>query len=156
MRPPEAPDNPKGQSNKTTARGRHKLLQSSALSSEAVGSSESASSDSEGSGAADHSTAVRGETSPATASPAKDHPGQSARTERLESGDNPDSLIRQDQAALMLGVSNRCLENWRYRGGGPSWIRISARCIRYRRSDLVRFIEARVQTSTSDNGTNAS
>ena len=152
MRPPETPDCPKGQFNKATARRRHKLHQSSSLSSETAGSPESASSGPEGPQEVGSSIPGQGEFSPATADSATANNSQSARTGALESGDDPDSLIRQDEAVLLLGVSNRCLENWRYRGGGPSWIRISARCIRYRRSDLIQFIDERVKTNTSEDG----
>ena len=149
MHTSDTPRNPTDQADQPTARRRDNLRQSTSLSSEAAGSPASMSSDSGGSGAAEGATPASGETSPATSSPATDCPGQSLRTTGLESGDDPDSLIRQDEAALLLGVSNRCLENWRYRGGGPNWIRISARCIRYRRSDLIQFIEARVRISTA-------
>jgi len=145
MRPPETPNRLKGQSKKATVRERQELLQSSSISAATAGSTEPAGSAAEGSPGLNPSTVAEGKTPPTTATA---HPSQSAPTGGLESGDDPDSLIRQDEAALMLGVSNRCLENWRYRGGGPNWIRISARCIRYRRSDLIQFIEARVRTST--------
>jgi len=66
-----------------------------------------------------------------------------------KAGDAPDSLVRQEEAALILQVTPRCLENWRYRGGGPRWVQISSRCIRYRRSDLALFIEERVKSNTT-------
>ncbi|MBL9096234.1 MAG: hypothetical protein JNK07_04850 [Alphaproteobacteria bacterium] len=40
----------------------------------------------------------------------------------------------------MLNVSPRVLEAWRCRGGGPTFVKISARCVRYRRDDVERFI----------------
>ena len=63
---------------------------------------------------------------------------------------DPEQLLRQEQAALMLEVTPRCLENWRHRGGGPKHVRISARCIRYRRRDLLEWVEARLCQSTSE------
>lgn len=90
-----------------------------------------------------------------TPDPATGRPKQSARSPRMESGENLDSLVRQEKAAIILEVTPRCLENWRHRGGGPNFIRISARCIRYRRSDLDKWIEERVRTSTSDRGNEA-
>ena len=61
-----------------------------------------------------------------------------------------DQLVRQEQAAALLSVSPRCMENWRHRGEGPKFVRVSGRCIRYRKSDLTLFIEERVRTSTSE------
>ena len=61
-----------------------------------------------------------------------------------------DVLIRQEEAARLLGVSPRALEAWRYRGGGPGYIRISGRCIRYRRSDIMAWIAERERHSTSE------
>ncbi len=87
--------------------------------------------------------------------PAAGWPNQPTSSPRLESGENLDSLVRQEKAAIILEVTPRCLENWRHRGGGPSYVRISARCIRYRRSDLNKWIEERVRTSTSDRGEDA-
>ncbi len=152
MQPPETPDSPKRQANKTTARERQELLQPSSISAATAGSTEPAGSAAEGSQGLNPSTVAEGKTPPTIATA---HPSQSAPTGGLESGDDPDQLMRQEQAALILGVTPRCLENWRWRGGGPRWIRISARCIRYRRSDLIRFIEERVKTNTSDIGADA-
>ena len=63
-----------------------------------------------------------------------------------------DQLVRQEEAAALLRVSPRCMENWRHRGEGPKFVRVSGRCIRYRKSDLTLFIEERLRTSTSDHG----
>lgn len=59
-------------------------------------------------------------------------------------------LFTEEQAARMLQLTSKALQAWRYRGVGPLHIRISRRCIRYRREDLLAFIEARVRSSTSD------
>lgn len=66
-----------------------------------------------------------------------------------------DQLVRQEEAAALLSVSPRCMENWRYRGEGPDFVRVSGRCVRYRRSDLDKWIEERVRTNTSDRGNDA-
>ena len=87
-----------------------------------------------------------------TPDPATARPNQPTSSPRMEPSDDVDSLVRQEEAAIILGVTPRCLENWRHRGGGPNFIKISARCIRYRRSDLNKWIEERVRTSTSDRG----
>ena len=45
-------------------------------------------------------------------------------------------LIKEKPAAGFVGLQVRTLQGYRYRGGGPKFCRISARCIRYRRADL--------------------
>jgi hypothetical protein len=66
----------------------------------------------------------------------------------------PDARILVDErtAAAMLGFTTRTLQAWRHRGGGPNYVRISSRCIRYRLADLQDFAAERVRTSTSDAG----
>ena len=48
------------------------------------------------------------------------------------------ALIGEDPAAVFLDVSTRTIQGFRYRGGGPVFVRISARCVKYRRIDLRR------------------
>ena len=60
-----------------------------------------------------------------------------------------DALFPEKRAASFLGVSAKSLQKWRVTGTGPAYVRISARCIRYRRVDLVAWIAARVKTSTA-------
>lgn len=61
-----------------------------------------------------------------------------------------DRLIPEKVAANYLGYTPRALQNWRYRGGGPSFFRGSDRSIRYRRRDLNSWIESKLVKSTSD------
>ncbi len=63
-----------------------------------------------------------------------------------------DGLIDEQAASTFLGLTVRCLQGWRYKGGGPPFVRVSARCIRYRRCELREFADARLRTSTSDSG----
>ena len=56
------------------------------------------------------------------------------------------------QAAELLGLSPRCLEDWRLRGVGPRYIRMSPRAVRYRPRELARWIAEREVASTSDPG----
>ena len=67
----------------------------------------------------------------------------------------PTSLLTEAQAARLLNFTPRFLQARRARGDGPPWVSISARAIRYRRSDLLEWIERHVRTSTSDRGTDA-
>jgi DNA-binding transcriptional MerR regulator len=53
-----------------------------------------------------------------------------------------DRLIDQRAAADLLGVSPSTLNYWRATGRGPAFVRISARCVRYRPQDLSSFAEA--------------
>jgi predicted DNA-binding transcriptional regulator AlpA len=62
---------------------------------------------------------------------------------------NPDALIDEHRAAAFLSLNHRTLQQWRLRGTGPQFIRISSRCVRYRYRDLFDWVEARVRTSTS-------
>jgi hypothetical protein len=65
---------------------------------------------------------------------------------------NPGRLINEHEAAAFLGYTTRALQNWRVRGGGPAFVRVSDRSIRYRYSDLSAWVEARLRVSTADQG----
>ena len=41
-------------------------------------------------------------------------------------------LFNTHEAAQYLGLSQTCLEHWRMLRTGPPFVRVSARCIRYR------------------------
>lgn len=60
------------------------------------------------------------------------------------------NLLPEREAADFLGVTSRCLQAWRYRGGGPRFVKISSRCIRYRQRDLREWTEARLRSDTSE------
>lgn len=64
--------------------------------------------------------------------------------------DHFDRLINETDAADFLGYSVRALQNWRVRGGGPPYVRISSRSIRYRRRDLSAWAEGRLERNTSE------
>ena len=64
-------------------------------------------------------------------------------------------LIDEHAAAAFLSLTIRTLQGWRYRGDGPRYVRVSARCIRYRRADLRDWANTRLRTSTSDPGPEA-
>ncbi len=78
-------------------------------------------------------------------------------TAAAQTGANGDywyALIPEAKAADFLGFTVRCLQNWRYRGGGPTYVATPR--IRYRRSDLKAWADERLRTSTSDPGQEAS
>lgn len=56
---------------------------------------------------------------------------------------NPDDLLRPNDAARLLGVSEVWLKKLRLADGGPRFVRLSERLVRYKRSDLFTWIEAR-------------
>ncbi len=60
-----------------------------------------------------------------------------------------DQLITEKAAADFLGYSVRALQNWRVRGGGPKFVRVSGRSIRYRLRELNDWAESRLCSSTS-------
>jgi hypothetical protein len=62
------------------------------------------------------------------------------------------SLITEKDAAAFLKLTDRTMQAYRQKGGGPQYIRLSSRCLRYRRIDLCSWAEARMRTSTSDQG----
>ena len=66
-----------------------------------------------------------------------------------ERSDYLDALLPEDEAAEFLGYSKRALQNWRHRGDGPPYIRISERAVRYRRRDLIAWCEDLTEESTS-------
>ena len=61
-------------------------------------------------------------------------------------------LLKEGEAAALLCVTVKCLQAWRMRGGGPRYVGISGRCVRYRRADLDAWAESKLRNSTSDTG----
>lgn len=68
-----------------------------------------------------------------------------------------DALMTETQASEFLQMSVRTLQAWRLRGGGPSFAK-AGRSVRYRRRDLLAWVDARMTDSTSmcDGGRDAS
>jgi predicted DNA-binding transcriptional regulator AlpA len=66
--------------------------------------------------------------------------------------DAPAPLLDEAAAAAWMGLQPRTLQVWRVRGGGPAFVRISARCVRYRRADLDEWARSRLRNSTSEMG----
>ena len=63
---------------------------------------------------------------------------------------DPDALEAEQSAADFLGVTPRALQKWRITGTGPQYVRISGRCVRYRRRDLIVWAETRLKSSTAE------
>jgi len=73
--------------------------------------------------------------------------------ELLNSNQHPayyDRLVNEKEAAAFLGYTVRALQNWRIRGGGPKFVKVSARSVRYRFRDLLEWSESLIVSSTSE------
>jgi hypothetical protein len=68
---------------------------------------------------------------------------------------DPLALLTEADAAKLLRFTPRFLQARRVRGDGPKFLKISARAVRYRRSDLLEWEQSLVRTSTSDTGMGA-
>jgi len=60
------------------------------------------------------------------------------------------ALLTEHEAAVLLHVSPRSLQNWRVRGGGPQFVKINRRMVRYRASDLLSWVHAQTRSNTSE------
>ena len=69
-----------------------------------------------------------------------------------DGGDYWHGLVDEKVAADFLGVTPRTMQLMRQRGGGSRFVRLSSRCIRYRRIDLRMWSDAHLRTSTADPG----
>jgi hypothetical protein len=63
---------------------------------------------------------------------------------------DPDELLTEKQAAAFMKFTCRFLQARRYRGGGPVYVRVSPKAVRYRKRDLITWAQERRQTSTAD------
>lgn len=61
---------------------------------------------------------------------------------------DPDCLLTEGQTGELINVPVRTLQTWRLRGGGPPFVKLG-RSIRYRRWNLIRWIEEHTMNSTS-------
>ena len=64
----------------------------------------------------------------------------------------PDDLLTPFKSAKVLGLAEKTLANMRSAGGGPQFIKLANRTIRYRFSDLNAFIEQGKCANTSQYG----
>ena len=67
---------------------------------------------------------------------------------------DPDQLLTEKDAASLIGYTPRALQNWRLRGGGPQYVKVSARSVRYQRRDVIEWIDQRKQSHTSQGSQN--
>ena len=62
------------------------------------------------------------------------------------------SLIPEREAAKFLNLKVGTIQNWRQSGVGSRYVRLSARCIKYRRIDLKEWADEHLRRSTADHG----
>ena len=74
--------------------------------------------------------------------------GTSGRGKNQASRTAPVRHLSQEQLAQRLGVSERTIEGWRYRGKGPDYLRLEGR-IAYRLADVERFELERLHESSA-------
>jgi predicted DNA-binding transcriptional regulator AlpA len=60
-------------------------------------------------------------------------------------------LLTPEEAADKLAVAVQTLAHWRVRGTGPSFVHLSARCVRYPELALEEWISERLYQSTAEN-----
>ena len=60
-----------------------------------------------------------------------------------------DENLKTEEAAKFLQVKPATLEQWRWSGKGPLFVKLG-RSVMYRKADLDAFIEARVFGSTTE------
>lgn len=63
----------------------------------------------------------------------------------------PSTNLKNADAAIFLNVKPETLNQWRWNGRGPKFIKLN-RSVRYRLADLEAFLEERVFTSTTEAG----
>lgn len=68
---------------------------------------------------------------------------------------NATPLMTEKDLSHYLSVTPSCLQAWRYRGGGPQFVKFSDRCVRYRRDDVDCWLDDRVCSSTTDTPSDA-
>ena len=59
-------------------------------------------------------------------------------------------LLTPAEAGEQLGLTPAALAQLRYTGGGPCFIKLTAKAVRYRQSDLDSWIAAKAHSSTRD------
>lgn len=70
--------------------------------------------------------------------------------ERTDGDENaePPVLASTKQVSRRYGIPERTLEHKRYMGNGPPYVRVGARCVRYRLSDVERWLNERTIETT--------
>jgi predicted DNA-binding transcriptional regulator AlpA len=78
-----------------------------------------------------------------SAIPSKHHLDRHAAELAVDGRGDPDELLPTPKTADWLGVSTEWLEIGRSKGYGPPFVRLSPSRVRYRRSDVWRWLDER-------------
>lgn len=68
-----------------------------------------------------------------------------------DTSQDADLLLKEEDAAHLLNLSIRTLQAWRVRIAGPPFVQVG-RAVRYRRRDLIAWIDANTIGSPSSHG----
>lgn len=63
-------------------------------------------------------------------------------------------LLTEAQVAERLAISPRTLQMWRFKGGGPRFVKVGV-AVRYRPEDIADWLSRQTRTSTADPGPDA-
>lgn len=63
---------------------------------------------------------------------------------------DPDQMFNTDELAKLTGLSPHWLEQARFKGIGPPFVRVSPRVVMYRRRDLLKWLEKRTHLWTGE------
>jgi predicted DNA-binding transcriptional regulator AlpA len=94
-------------------------------------------------------TPIAGSPRRARAPPRRHHLDRRAAEIAAKIGDGDDLLTTREVADL-LGMSTQWVEIARHKGIGPAFVRITPRCVRYRRSDLKAWLNERCHRWTGE------
>jgi phage terminase Nu1 subunit (DNA packaging protein) len=62
------------------------------------------------------------------------------------------ALIDERDLSRMLGVSVRTVQAWRVKGGGPAYLKLNNRLIRYRVTGIKDWLAGQARSNTSGGG----
>jgi len=62
--------------------------------------------------------------------------------------DENQAVLNTAEAAKLLHVSPKTLAFWRSTGDGPVFLRLGVRTVRYRRTDLLAYLEGRLMVNS--------
>ena len=60
------------------------------------------------------------------------------------------ALLTPQETAEYLKLTTRCLEDRRRTGRSPPWVALSHKCVRYRPSDVQKWVEDHLRNMPSD------
>jgi predicted DNA-binding transcriptional regulator AlpA len=81
----------------------------------------------------------------------KDAQRDASNTQHLPDKSNIRRLHTEKEEAERLNLSVRTLQSWRYKGGGPPYLRLGS-VVRYDPAAVDTWLNQQVRTSTSDPG----